>query len=193
MKRSLGATTLAYPTPAWIIGTYDDKAKPNAMAVAWGGICCSKPPQITVSLRKATYSYGCILARKAYTVNILPQQYVAEVDYFGIASGRDRDKFEDTGLTPVKSALVDAPYIEEATLVLECRLAQSFDIGLHTMFVGEIIDVKADSEVLDSAGVPDITKVLPILYAPTMRCYYGVGGALGQAYAVGKQFVQKTS
>ena len=53
MKRSLGAKTLIYPAPTWIVGSYDKQGKPNGMTAAWGGICCSDPPCVAVSLRKA--------------------------------------------------------------------------------------------------------------------------------------------
>ena len=56
MKKSLGAKALVFTTPTWIIGTYDKNGKPNGATVAWGGIVCSKPPCVGISLRKATYS-----------------------------------------------------------------------------------------------------------------------------------------
>jgi len=71
MKKSFGAKTLVYPTPVWIIGTYDKVGKPNAMTIAWGGICSSTPPCVAVSIRKATYTHGNIIERKAFTVNVL--------------------------------------------------------------------------------------------------------------------------
>jgi flavin reductase (DIM6/NTAB) family NADH-FMN oxidoreductase RutF len=52
MKKSLGAKTLLFPTPVLLVGTYDQNEKPNLMNVAWGGICCSQPPCVAVSLRK---------------------------------------------------------------------------------------------------------------------------------------------
>ena len=192
MKISLGAKTLVYPTPAWVIGSYDQNGKPNIMTVAWGGVCNSKPPQITISLRKATYSYGCIMERKAYTINHLPEQYVAAVDYCGMASGRSADKFKETGLTPVGSSVVDAPYIAEANLVIECQLSQAIEVGLHTMFIGEIVDVKADQEVLDASNVPDPLKLLPIIYATGAQRYYGLGRDLGKGYSVGKTIKPST-
>lgn len=67
MKRSLGAKTLIVPTPTWIVGFYDREGRPNGKAAAWGGTCCSDPPSMAVSLRKATYSYGSLIARKAFT------------------------------------------------------------------------------------------------------------------------------
>jgi flavin reductase (DIM6/NTAB) family NADH-FMN oxidoreductase RutF len=186
MKKSLGAKTIVYPTPVLIVGTYDKDGKPNVMTVAWGGICCSVPPCIAVSLRKATYSYGNIVKRRAFTVNVPSERHVKEADYFGIASGKTEDKFAATGLTPVPSDLVDAPYVEEFPLVLECRLSHTIELGLHTQFVGEILDVKADEDVLTASGVPDLDKLLPMLYAPEVRTYHAVGRCLGQAFSIGK-------
>ncbi len=188
MKKSLGAVTVVVPTPVWIVCSYDTNGRPNGMAVAWGGVCCSEPPSVTVSLRKATYSYGCLTSRKAYTVNVLPEEYLAQADYFGIVSGRDRDKFSDTGLTPIKSDLVDAPFIGEAALVLECRVAHTFDIGLHTLFIGEIADAKIEESMLDDKGKPDIARIKPVVYTPTRRSYHGIGKYLGRAYTIGRSF-----
>jgi len=187
MKKSLGAKTIVYPTPVFIVGTYDKAGKPNAMNVAWGGLCCSSPPSIAVSLRKATYTYGNIVERKAFTISIPSETYVKEADYFGIVSGGKEDKFLSTGLTPIKSDLVDAPYIKEFPLILECKLTHTVEIGLHTQFIGEIVDVKADESVLGEDGAIDIEKVHPILYAPEIRAYYGIGECLGKAFSIGKQ------
>jgi flavin reductase (DIM6/NTAB) family NADH-FMN oxidoreductase RutF len=84
MKRSLGAKTLIYPTPTWIVGSYDKQGKPNGMTAAWGGICCSDPPCVAVSLRKATYSYGSLVNRQAFTISVPSQSQVKVADYFGL-------------------------------------------------------------------------------------------------------------
>jgi flavin reductase (DIM6/NTAB) family NADH-FMN oxidoreductase RutF len=188
MKRSLGARTLAFTTPVWVIAVYDERGKPNAMTASWAGICCSRPPSVSVSLRKATYTYGCITHRRAFTVNVPPRRYVREVDYLGLASGRDRDKFAATGLTPLRSEAVDAPVVAEFPLALECELVRSIELGLHTMFIGEIRDVKADEEVLDANGLPDPEKVAPLVFSPEVRVYHGLGEALGKAFSVGHEF-----
>jgi flavin reductase (DIM6/NTAB) family NADH-FMN oxidoreductase RutF len=86
MKKSIGAKTIVHPTPAFVVATYDRAGRANAMTAAWGGICCSVPPCVAVSLRKATYTYGNIMERKAFTVNIASEKYTAAVDYFGIVS-----------------------------------------------------------------------------------------------------------
>jgi flavin reductase (DIM6/NTAB) family NADH-FMN oxidoreductase RutF len=190
MKESLGARTIVYPAPVFVVGTYDREGKPNVMTAAWGGVCCSKPPCVSVSLRKATYSYGNILDRKAFTINIPSEAHARVADYFGIASGKGVDKLAAVGLNPGKSDLVDAPYIQEFLLVLECALLHTIEIGLHTQFVGEIKDVKADPSVLDESGIPDIAKIKPILYAPEIRTYHGIGEFIGKAFSIGKSFIE---
>jgi flavin reductase (DIM6/NTAB) family NADH-FMN oxidoreductase RutF len=187
MKTSIGPRTLIYPTPALIVGTYDKIARPNAMTAAWTGICCSKPPCVYVSLRKATYTYGNIVERNAYTLSIPSDEMVEKVDYFGLASGREEDKFAAAGLTPVRGEHVDAPYVAECPVVLECRLVKTVELGLHTQFVGEVLDVKAEEGLLTDSGVPDMGKVRPLVFAPESRGYYKLGEFLGRAFSMGKR------
>ena len=186
MKTSVGPETYILPTPVLVVCTYDNRGRANAMTAAWGGVCCSRPPCVCVSLRKATYSYGNIMEREAYTVNIPSVHHMKETDYFGTASGRDTDKIADTGLTPVRSELVDAPYIEEFPVTLECKLVHTFELGLHTQFVGEVVDAKADELVLGENGRPDIQKVKPFSFALGMRGYYQVGSYIGASHSTKK-------
>jgi flavin reductase (DIM6/NTAB) family NADH-FMN oxidoreductase RutF len=186
MKKSLGAKTLAIPTPVWVVGSYDSQGKPNMMTIAWGGICCSQPPCVAISLRKATYTYGCIKERKAYTINIPSAAMAKEVDYVGTTSGKNVDKFALTKLTPVRSGLVDAPFIEEFPLVIECRVLHTLEIGLHTQFIGEIMDIKAEESVLGEHGMADILKVKPLVFDTGQGAYHGIGERIGKAFSIGK-------
>ena len=81
---------------------------------------------------------------------------------------------------------VHAPYVKEFPLVLECRLIHPLEIGLHTQFVGEILDIKAEESILAENGMPDIEKVRPILYATAEKSYFKVGGKIGNAFSIGK-------
>jgi len=187
MKKSLGPKTFLYPTPVLIVGTYDSAGRPNAMAVAWGGICCSKPPCVAIAVRKATHTYGNLVERKAFTVSIPSEEHVVAADFFGIASGREVDKFAVTGLTPVRSELVDAPYVGEFPLVLECKVVHVAELGLHVQFVGEILDVKAEEDRLDASGKPAAELVRPFWWAPSDNEYYGLGSRLGRGFTLGKK------
>ena len=185
-KISLGANSFAPITPVWVVGTYDLAGKPNAMTAAWAGICCSKPPCVYVSLRKATYTYDNLMLRKAFTISFPSEANVKEADYFGMASGRDSDKFAITKLTPVKSDLVEAPYVGEFPVTLECKVINVVEIGLHTEFIGEVLDVKADKSVLNENGMPDVEKVKPLIWSLANMSYRKVGEHVGKSFSVGK-------
>ncbi len=173
MKKSIGQRTALYPCPALVVGTYDSQGAANMMTVAWGGICCSKPPCIAISVRKATHTYGNLIAQQAFTVNIPSEGQMKETDYFGIASGKDNDKIAAAGMTAVKSELINAPYLEEFPVILECKVLHVHELGLHIQFVGEVLDAKADEEILGEKGNPDMTKLKGILFAEGN--YYGFG------------------
>ena len=186
MKQSLGARTLLYTHPVVVIGTYDRDGKPNVMTAAWAGICCSSPPCVAVSLQKPRHTYGNIMETKAFTVNIPSEDHVVEADYFGMVSGKDTDKFAASGLTPVKGTVVNAPYVKQFPVVLECRLLKTIEIGVHTQFVGEIMDVKVEDAVLGPDGRPDMARVRPFIYDSAKQEYYGIGKSIGKAFSVGR-------
>jgi flavin reductase (DIM6/NTAB) family NADH-FMN oxidoreductase RutF len=173
-----------------VVGTYDLDGKPNVMTAAWGGICCSVPPCVAVSIREATYSYRNILDRKAFTISIPSEKYVKEADYFGMVSGKDVDKFSATGLTPAKSEVVDAPYVNEFPFVLECQLLRSVEIGGHTQFIGEIKDTKVDEDIIKNDD-PLIQKITPLILALDSMSYYGVGKYVAKAFSIGKEITKK--
>lgn len=188
MKISIGPNTVAYPNPVWCVGSYDKEGKPNVMTIAWGGICCSKPAAVTISLRKATYTYGSIMERKAYTISVPSEKYVAEADYFGIASGKNTDKFKDTGLTAAPSKVVDAPYVGEFPLIIECKVIHTHEIGLHTQFIGEIIDIKVDDDAVNAKGQPLMDKVAPFVFGSGIKEYWSLDKIIGQGFEVGRKF-----
>jgi flavin reductase (DIM6/NTAB) family NADH-FMN oxidoreductase RutF len=186
MKKSLGAKIIVCATHVWVVGTYDKEGKPNIMTAAWGGVCCSQPPCVAISLRKATYTYGSIVNRKAFTINIPSQDYLKQTDYVGIYSGKSTNKFSDAKLTPIQSNFVDAPYIKEFPLTLECKLLHTIEIGLHTQFIGEIVDVKVEDSALGENGLPDVGKIVPFFFSPEAGTYYKVGEYLGKAHSIRK-------
>ncbi len=186
MKRSLGPKTLLFPAPVFVVGTYDEAGRPNIATVAWGGLCCSDPPCVAVALREATFTHGNIVRRKAFTVNLPGEEHLRLADFCGIESGRTVDKFARAGLTAERAGSVDAPCVVEFPLVLECRLLKTIALGLHTQFIGQILDVKVEECVLNAQGVVDLQKFRPLIFAPDSSAYHGVGPRLGRAFSEGK-------
>lgn len=199
MKNSLGPGTLGFPTPVFMVGSYNKDGNPNIMNAAAAGMCCLSPPCIYVSLREATYTYNNIMNKRTFTVSIPPAEYVKEADYFGLASGKNVNKLEVSGLTPVKSELVDAPYVSEFPVVLECKLKETVNLGSHTMFIGEVLDLKADEEILidiTSKSGKKVTRIdpekfLPLIFDMSTRNYYKLGEKVGDGFSIGSELLKK--
>mgnify|MGYP003875514121 CR=1 FL=1 len=190
MKKSLGPKPIIFPTPVFIVGTYDADGKPNVAAVSWGGICSSDPPCVAISLRKVTHTYANLMAQKAFTVSIPSHTQVREADFFGLISGKSMDKFARAKLTAVKGTKVNAPYVKEFPLVLECKVRQVVEIGLHVQFIGEVQDLKADEESLNPNGYPDIKKVNPLIFDPATHSYYNIGMFVADAFSIGESLAK---
>jgi flavin reductase (DIM6/NTAB) family NADH-FMN oxidoreductase RutF len=191
MKVSLPGRPVLLPSPVLIVGTYGMDGKPNLMNAAWGGIVSSEPPCIGVSLREATLSWHNIVHSKAFTVNIPSEGFVTEADFMGLVSGRDHDKLAEAGLTQRRSQRVDAPVVEEFPYALECSLAQQVPMGSHTLFIGRIVGLIANKDVLGANDMPDIEKVRPLVWGSFGSMgYYGIGGRIGDSFAAGKGLIR---
>jgi flavin reductase (DIM6/NTAB) family NADH-FMN oxidoreductase RutF len=127
------------------------------------------------------------MEKQAYTLSVPSETYAKEADYYGMVSGRNVNKFKETGLTPVKSELVDAPYVGEFPMVLECKVIHVYEIGLHTQFIGEVLDVKIEDSLLTEEGKPDIQKIRPVIFSPDVGKYHGIGEIIGSAFDIGKR------
>lgn len=189
-KRSLGPQPLVYPQPVLLVASYDEKGQPNVMTAAWGGICNSEPVSLMVGVRPSRYTHAAVLRRKAFTIGIATENMVAAADYVGMVSGRRQDKFATAGYTAVRSDKVDAPYIAECPVVLECALTHTLELGTHTLLVGQIMDVKADEDCLNADGVPAFDTFRPLIFDSGTRRYYGMGPAVADAFSVGKPLIK---
>ncbi len=185
MFHSLGARPFLLPTPMFLVGTYDHTGRPNIMVAAWGGICSSQPPSLAVSIRKNRWTYRAVLERKSFTVNIPSRSLAAQADFAGMHSGRDTDKFTTLNFTPVPAEHVDAPGIAECPVIVELALSQTVELGSHTQFIGEIMDVKVDSSCLREDGLPDPALVDPLFFAPIVQEYWGIGQFTARAFSAG--------
>ena len=108
-----------------------------------------------------------------FVVNITTEKLIKETDYCGVVSGKDVNKFEKTGLTPIKGTKIAAPLIKECPINLECILRQTIPLGSHDLFIGEIVATHADTEYLDEHGCPDLNKLKPLIYCTKAHEYWG--------------------
>ena len=181
MRKNFGAKPILYPQPVFIIGSYDENGKADAMNAAWGGI--SEADEISLCLSAGHKTVKNILARGVFTVSMATAETVVPCDYVGLVSGNDTaDKLAAAGFHPAKSEFVDAPLIEELPMAVECSLI-SYDPETCRM-VGRIVNVCADERVLTD-GLIDPAKLRPITFDAMNRAYYVLGEKVGNAFRDG--------
>lgn len=186
MLISLGPQAFISPAPVMLVGTYDAEGRPNIMTATWGGVSCSQPPCLSVSLRRSTWTCRAVQQKKAFTVSIPAREMAGQADFAGLVSGSQENKFQTLGLTPVPGDHVDAPFVAECPVVLELLLRHTLELGSHIQFVGEIMDVKVNRDCLTPEGLPDASRIDALSFAPLTKEYYGTGEFVARAFAVGK-------
>lgn len=173
-----GSTQLA-PVPVVLVGSGDGKLHPwNILTVAWTGTMASDPPMAGVAIRRERFSYAQIEALKCFTINIPTASMAESVDYCGVASGRDTDKFAARKLTPVAASTIKAPIVAECPLSLECTVEHTLDLHSHVYFVGRITAVQVTSELINDDGQLDLEQADLLAYAHGN--YYSLGRNLGK-------------
>ncbi|NLN93702.1 MAG: flavin reductase family protein [Candidatus Hydrogenedens sp.] len=176
-KVSWKGGTLLCPVPVVLIGSMDKKGRPNICTVAWAGTICSQPPMLSISLRPERYSYDLIQASGEFTVNIPSVDQIHATDYCGVVSGRDVDKFAETGMTPAPATAIKTPIVQECPISLECKTTKTMNLGSHTLFIAEIKAVQVTEALLTPAGRLALEKAGLAAYAH--GGYYALGKKLG--------------
>lgn len=178
------------PLPAVMVSCKRPGEKPNIITVAWTGTVCSSPAMVSISVRPDRYSYDIIKETGEFVINLTTEKLARATDYCGVRSGRDVDKFAEMNLTAGRSVHVDAPYIEECPVNIECRVQQILELGSHHMFIAEVLGVDIDDRYLDEKGKFRLNEANPIVYSHGE--YFGIGRKLGSfGYSVRRKQKKK--
>ena len=178
MKQSWKPGTMVYPLPAALVSCGDYDGESNLLTVAWAGTICTNPPMLYISVRPERYSYELIRKQMEFTVNLTTESMAYATDWCGVRSGRDYNKWSETGLTPVKGIKVRCPYIEESPLSIECRVKEILSLGSHDMFIADVLNVLADERYLNpETGAFDLAASGLIAYSH--GGYYPLGEKIG--------------
>jgi len=172
MKKQFKPGTMLNPVPTVMVscGVKDDT--PNIITIAWTGIVNSEPPMTYVSVRKSRYSHHLIEQSGEFVINLPSEEMTFAMDYCGVKSGKDVDKFQIQNLTPVKGDYVGCPMILQAPVNLECVVREVREYPSHDMFVAEIVGVHVEEKYLDAKGKLDFGKMGLICY--NHGFYYGL-------------------
>jgi len=181
-KVKINANVFAYPMPVVLVGALVNE-KPNFLAVAWVSRVNYKPPLIAVALGKGHHTNSGIIAQKAFSVNIPGVELVKETDYCGLVSGRqtDKSKLFDVFYGELKIA----PMIKECPVCLECRLVDSRELAIDTLFIAEVVAAYSEERYL-SDGNPDIEKIKPFMLTMPDNRYWSIGRHVAKAWEAGR-------
>lgn len=183
MRKNFNKKTVLLPLPVYIIGTYDENGKANAMNLAWGVQCGYH--EVSLSIAKEHKTTKNILLKKTFTIALATKSTLTIADYFGIASGNKVDKIEKSGVHIVKSENVDAPIIDEFPLTLECKVIDIQEELGDYRIVAEVVNTLADESVLNEKGQIDVDKLELITFDSVTNSYRVLGEKVGQAFKDG--------
>ena len=176
-KRQFKPGNLLYPVPAVLVSAADKDGNSNLITVAWAGTICSDPPMLSISVRPERYSYHMIRETGEFVVNLTTEELVRAVDFCGVKSGRDTDKWKETGLTPEKASVVNVPLVRQSPVHLECRVLRVDELGSHHMFIAQVVAVDVDEKYMDEKDQFHLSAAKPLAYSHGR--YYGLGECLG--------------
>ena len=176
MKVDWKPGTMLYPLPAVLVSC-GDAVRSNLLTVAWTGIMCTNPPMLSISVRPTRYSYNIIKDSGEFTINLTTMAMARATDLCGVVSGADTDKWAASGLHPLPGRKVSCPLVEESPVSLECKVNKVLELGSHTAFIADIVNVVADDRYLDEDGRFDLAKAGLMNYSHGH--YYGQGRPLG--------------
>ncbi len=170
-----GGALLA-PVPPVLVscGTIE---KPNIITIGWTGIINTKPPMTYISVRPTRYSYNLIKETGEFAINLTVSSMCKKVDFCGVRSGADVNKFEKCGFHAVESTKISAPIIEECPINLECKVTDINSLGSHDMFLAKIVGVNVNEKYVDSKGKLNIEQMGLMAYAH--GDYFSLGRKLG--------------
>lgn len=187
-KQQWKPSTILNPVPAVMVTCSDSEGKPNIITIAWAGTVNSKPPMVSISVRKERYSYDLIKDKGQFVINITTRRLAFATDFCGVKSGRDIDKFETLKLTPEEASIVQVPMIKECPVNIECEVKNIIELGSHDMFIAEIVAVHVDEGIIDQNGKLHMDKADLICYSHGE--YWSLEKSLGYfGYSVTKRKV----
>lgn len=153
-KKTWKPSVMLVPNPVVMLscGAGKEKIRPNIITVAWAGIVNTEPPMLSVSIRPERLSHEIIMKTREFVVNIPSASLAKVVDWCGMKSGRDVDKFAEMRLTSLPAEQVSCPIIADCPINIECKVAKVIPLGTHDMFIAKIVAVQIADTLLDKKG-----------------------------------------
>ena len=177
MKHQKKWGTVMVPCPAVLVSV-GDVAESNIITLSWAANVCSRPPRMAIGVRPERHSYAILRRTGDFVINIPSANHLKAVILCGTQSGKTIDKFKATGFTPQPSTKITSPMIAECPLNIECKTWKIVEIGSHDLFIGDVVNVHIDDEVLTAEGKVNLEKMKLFTYNPLVGQYWSLGQKL---------------
>ncbi len=155
--KSLNLNPFSAVGDQWMLITAGTTERCNTMTASWGGLgVLWGAPMATAYIRPQRYTKEFVDEGEYFTLSFFSEDYRPQLNLCGTKSGRDIDKVKECGFT-VAAGAGNAPYFEQAELVLVCRKRMEMPMDpaavpedvkekcypgrdYHTMYWGEIVE-----------------------------------------------------
>lgn len=168
---------MLYPLPAVLVTVKGRNGRENVFTAAWAGTVCTNPPMVSISVRPERFSHSMILETGEFVINLTTEDMARAVDYCGVKSGRDVDKFKVLGLEREPASEVAPPMIKNSPVCIECKVAEVKHLGSHDLFLANVAAVYAEEKYMDAKGRFHLGEAKMLAYSHGE--YYGLGKKLG--------------
>lgn len=173
-KKNLGNLLALYPKPMTVVGA-EVEGKVNWLVVGHTGVIGHD--RILVSMSKSHYTNQGIKKSKRLSVNLVSREMLPKADYVGSVSGATVDKSEVFAYHIGEN---DTPVIDASPLTMECEVVDIYETDGFDNFICAIVNTYAASDVLDSDGKLDYTKLKPVLFEFPTYSYLATGEIIGK-------------
>lgn len=143
----------------WMLVTAEKDGKANTMTASWGGVGILWGKTVaTIYIRPQRYTKEFLDSTDRFTLSILGAEHKRTLGYLGSVSGRDEDKIAKSGLTLAHEN--EAPYFEEAEMVLVCRKLYKQEQKPECFLDKECLDKWYESNDFHTMYIAEIETVL---------------------------------
>lgn len=183
MKKDMKVIPALFPMPVILISTYNEDGSVDVMNAAWG--CAFDYSQLYLNIDPGHKTFKNIERTKAFSVSLADADHIKEADFVGMVSANTvKDKFLRSGLHASKAEKVNAPILDDFSIVMEC---EAVEINKDRGIIGEIKRLAVEEKYLDANGKVDVEKLNIIAYDPFNHGYYVINKKVGQAFSDGRK------
>lgn len=158
VKKDVEYLKFFWPMRSYLVTCMGEEGRTNIITLSFCMPVSKEPPMVGCAVADDAYSLDLIEESGEFVVNVPGEKLRKAVYYCGFHSGRDVDKFHETGLTPAAARRVGVPVIEECAAHMECVLEKSVPTGDKILLIGKVVEAYAEERF--SAGSETFKSVI---------------------------------